>query len=151
MDAETMGTPPTEDNLRVTLNRLRKEAHTYSSSCSPCFSATLIVGTYDPFSALPDPLRVQSDIIRANLAELAKRIGPAIRRSPLLTQADEHDAGYAIKGMQAALRYRAFQHWDAELLHDEGTVLGVQSAGQSQNRIVSLGTRNRNLTNGPML
>ncbi len=100
----------------------------------------MIVGTYDPFSSLPEPLRIQSGEIRAGLALLARRIGPAIRHSPLLTEADEHDAGHAIKGMQAALRYRAFKHWDADLLHDEGTVLGIQRAGQSQDFILGSGT-----------
>jgi nucleoside 2-deoxyribosyltransferase len=136
MKADTMSTPSKEDSLHATLNLLRKEAHDYFGSCRSFFTAKLIAGTYDPFSSLSEALKNQSGRIRDDLASLAKRIGPAIRRSPLLTEADERDVGHAIKGMRAALRFRAFEHWDTDVLHDEGTMIGVHSAGESQKTIL---------------
>lgn len=38
------------------------------------------------------------------------------------------------KAMRAALLLRRFSSWTTEVMHDEGTVLGVQPAGQSDNR-----------------
>src|SRR5688572_24644654 len=34
--------------------------------------------------------------------------------------------------MRAALRLRSYRHWEPELLHDEGVVLGVRHAGQEE-------------------
>lgn len=73
-------------------------------------------------------LKVKAGVIATRLAALAQQTGPAIRRSPLLTEADEREAGHAFKGMRAALRFRRFEHDDVEVLHDEGMVLGVQPA-----------------------
>src|SRR5207244_1314289 len=50
---------------------------------------------------------------------------------------DERQAGHAIKGMRAAIRIRRFRHWEPEVLHDEGTVLGFQPAGESAESTVS--------------
>jgi hypothetical protein len=77
---------------------------------------------------LTEKLKEESSEISASIALLAQRTGPAIRRAPLLTEADEREASHAFKGMRAALRFRDFQHDDVEVLHDEGTVLGVQPA-----------------------
>lgn len=78
----------------------------------------------------PSSLKVEAEGIATRLAALAQQTGPAIRRSPLLTEADEREAGHAFKGMRAALRFRRFKHYDVEVLHDEGTVLGVQPASE---------------------
>jgi hypothetical protein len=86
----------------------------------------------DFFSALPGPLQEQGLELSDRVAALAQIVGPAIRRSPLLTEADEREAGYALKGMRAAIRLRRFSHWDATVIHDEGTVLGLSPAGDSQ-------------------
>jgi hypothetical protein len=39
-----------------------------------------------------------------------------------------------VKEMRAALQLRHYRHWDIEVLHDEGMVLGVQPSGQSGER-----------------
>lgn len=132
-----MSTSSEENSLHTTLNRLCKEAHDYFGSCRSYFTAKLIPGTYDPFLSLPKALKTQSGLLRDDLARLAKRIGPTVKRSPLLTEADERDVGHAIKGMRAALRFRKFEHWDTDVLHDEGTVIGVHRAGESQNAILN--------------
>ena len=82
----------------------------------------------DYWEELPSSLKAEAEEIRTRLAALAQQTGPAIRRSPLLTEADEREAGHEFKGMRAALRFRRFGHDDVEVLHDEGTVLGVQPA-----------------------
>ena len=66
------------------------------------------------------------------LATLAHLTGPAIQRSPLLTEIDQRETGYALKSMRSALRFRRYRHWDTQVLHDEDTVLGVQPGGEEE-------------------
>ena len=87
---------------------------------------------FDYWSDLPSSLKMEAEGISARLAALAHQTGPAIRRSPLLTEVDEREAGHAFKGMRAALRFREFSNRDVEVLHDEGTVLGVQPAYEDE-------------------
>ena len=87
---------------------------------------------FDYWSDLPSSLKMEAEEISARLAALAHQTGPAIRRSPLLTEVDEREAGHAFKGMRAALRFREFSNRDVEVLHDEGTVLGVQPAYEDE-------------------
>jgi hypothetical protein len=60
-----------------------------------------------------------------------------VRHSPMLSDSDVKEVGHAVKGMRAALRLAGYQHWDPEILHDEGTVLGVKPAGQTEKLAVT--------------
>jgi hypothetical protein len=40
--------------------------------------------------------------------------------------------GKNMRQMSAALHYRRYRRWDTEVLHDEGTVLGVRAGGQAE-------------------
>lgn len=64
----------------------------------------------------------------SRLIDLANDVSAAVRRSPLLGEADLTMVGHAVKGMRAALRLRHYEFWDTEVLHDEGAVLGVRRA-----------------------
>lgn len=57
---------------------------------------------------------------------------PMLKASPVLDGADEKDVRRCTKQMRAALKLRKFRSWDIEVLHDEGTVLGVSPPGQSE-------------------
>lgn len=76
-------------------------------------------------------LRAISQSLGSALAGMAPRMAGMVQASPLLTEADELDLGAALKEMRAALALRHYVHWDVEVLHDEGRVLGVQPPGQS--------------------
>ena len=82
----------------------------------------------DYWVALPEDAQREANLLAARLAALAQQVAPAIRRAPLLTEADEREAGHAFKGMRSALKFRDFEFEDAQVLHDEGTVLGLQPA-----------------------
>lgn len=84
---------------------------------------------------LPENLRKQSDSISSRLAGLAQITGPAILRSPLLTEADAREAGHAFKRLRSALRFREFLHVDAHVLHDEDLVLGVRPSSDYENAV----------------
>ncbi len=95
----------------------------------------------DYWQGSPPLLKIEAEGIAARLAALAQQTGPAIRRSPLLTEADEREAGHAFKGMRAALRFRQFEHEGVEVLHDEGMVLGIQPAREYERKVIPPGAK----------
>ncbi|MER9456085.1 hypothetical protein [Mesorhizobium sp. M0478] len=86
----------------------------------------------DYWVKLPEDAQSEAKLIASRLAGLAQQTAPTIRRSPLLTEADEREAGHAFKGMRSALRFRDFEFEDVQVLHDEGSVLGLQAARESE-------------------
>lgn len=100
-----------------------------------------------PWKHLPKALWAHSERISAMLTELAHAVGPAIRRSPLLTEADEREIGHLIKGMRATLRFKKFVHWDTDVIHDGGQVLGVRRAGESSDENIPYVEKARGIFN----
>ena len=86
------------------------------------------------WSELPNKLQIEAKTIVGALVQLVREIIPLAQRSPALTDADQRDIGFVVKEMRAALQLRHYRHWDVEVLHDEGTVLGVQPSGQSEDK-----------------
>lgn len=80
---------------------------------------------------LPESLQSIADSLISRVIENAPLIAESARMTPYLTQTDQIDLGHAIKGMRSALRLCRYKYWDPDILHDEGTFLGVQPAGQS--------------------
>jgi hypothetical protein len=69
---------------------------------------------------------------RLRLKDFTLRLIEAAKVSPLLSGDDRWDATSSMKSAAAALRLRRYDRWDTEVLHDEGSVLGVRRAGQSE-------------------
>ena len=86
----------------------------------------------DYWAKLPEDAQAEAKSIASRLATLAQQTAPTIRRSPLLSEADEREAGHAFKGMRSALRFRDFEFEDVQVLHDEGSVLGVRAAHENE-------------------
>ena len=80
---------------------------------------------------LPGRLREESRGLVNRSLELAGFIAAAVGKAPLASEADQRDVMTGTKAMRAAILLRHFHSWTADVLHDEGTVLGVQPAGQS--------------------
>ena len=80
---------------------------------------------------LPEQLREEAEGLVKRLLELAGSIADAVRNAPLASEADQRDVMTGTKAMRAAILLRRFQSWTTDVIHDEGTVLGVQPAGQS--------------------
>ena len=74
--------------------------------------------------------------LRAELLDPVRMISNCMASSSLLMEADARDLSRSAKSIRACLRLRRFSAWDTEVLHDEGTVLGVQQAGQSDDQFV---------------
>jgi hypothetical protein len=67
----------------------------------------------------------------ARLLEISGRIAEIVKGSSLTSEADERDVTKCTKVMRAALLLRKYREWDTDVLHDEGRVLGVRPASQS--------------------
>ncbi len=83
------------------------------------------------WNSLPESLRSDALSLIERLVSLAGRLASLIKSAPLASEGDQRDLMAETKAMRAALLLRCFRHWEAEVLHDEGTVLGVHPAGQS--------------------
>ena len=83
------------------------------------------------WSQISETLQKDANHIIIKLIKDVMTITAAVKASPLLTEADERDVSFSVKGIRAALQLRRFAHWDTDVLHDEGTVLGVRPSGQS--------------------
>ena len=80
---------------------------------------------------------LQSQKTQEMLFNVVALIIPTLKASPVLDVSDEKDVGRCIKRMRAALKLRRFRSWEIEVLHDEGTVLGVNPPGQSEDECSS--------------
>lgn len=68
------------------------------------------------------------------LVDLGQNASLAIRRSPLLDQPDVVASGHLVRALRAALLLRKYERWDPDVLHDEGTVLGLKPGGSSDSQ-----------------
>ena len=57
----------------------------------------------------------------------------AAKSSPLVDDADIRDMRMCLKQIRSAIFFREYRFWDTDAIHDEGTVLGVSPATQSDN------------------
>lgn len=83
------------------------------------------------FARLPAALRDTASELVARVLRVAGQIIIALTNAPLVSAADQRDVMAGTKTLRSALFLRRYRSWDAEVLHDEGTVLGVQPSGQS--------------------
>jgi len=70
--------------------------------------------------------------LRRELLSSIEKLANSIRSASLVTEADRRDLSVWAKTLRASLRLRRYASWDSEVLHDEGTVLGVKPSGQSE-------------------
>lgn len=95
----------------------------------------LMSGDPDPdlyWSALNENQRGIAVDLQSDLLKAIKAIANCLKHSSLSTEADSRDLSTWTKSVRASIRLRRYYAWDSELLHDEGVVLGVQQAGQSE-------------------
>ena len=125
---------PDFGKTRMRLEQLKENGREYFADIE---NWAEIVYTYERpeadlyWSELDEPHRQTSTELQSELMKVIKTIANCIKQSSLVTEMDRRDLGTWTKSIRASLRLRQYQHWDTEVLHDEGTVLGVQQAGQS--------------------
>ncbi|MGH7114955.1 MAG: hypothetical protein ACREE9_10725 [Stellaceae bacterium] len=83
------------------------------------------------WTRLPEDSHHEASRLDTRLLSVMKQVAVAVRGAPLASEADQRDVMLGTKAMRAALLLRQFRHQNMEVLHDEGTVLGVEPASQS--------------------
>lgn len=84
------------------------------------------------WSGLTEELKAEAEQLTEELLSLAKPFGRLCKGSLLATDADLRDLLANVKTMRAALHLRDYHYSDAEVIHDEGLVLGFQPASQQE-------------------
>ncbi len=85
------------------------------------------------WAKLEEGLKDESEELQDKIITLGRRAAIICRNSALVTEADQRELVLSIKRLRAAVWLRKFYYSDADVLHDEGVVLGVQQAHQSEN------------------
>lgn len=88
-------------------------------------------GRTEFWDKLSEKLQKTAILLVSKLIGIVPIIAATSQLTPYLTKTDQIDLGHAIKGLRSALHLCRYRYWDTDVLHDEGTVLGVQSAGQT--------------------
>jgi hypothetical protein len=83
-----------------------------------------------------DSRKTSQELIRRSVRYSAQ-LAEAMRNAPLVASEDLADLRVATKTMGAALQLRQYRYFDIDVLHDEGRVLGVRPASQSDDEQLS--------------
>ena len=83
------------------------------------------------------PQQKNAQSIIDDIVKIAPLLSESARLTTYLSQTDQIDLGHAIKGIRATLHLCRYRYWGPEILHDEGIVLGVEPAGQTDNEGIS--------------
>lgn len=126
------------DDLLKELGDISKRAKRFFKDASKAISSMSYTEPFDrpPFrdafwKNLPHSLQLVATALVARIIRIAPLIAESSKMTPYLTQADQIELGHSIKGMRSALRLCRYSYWEPDVLHDEGTVLGIKPAGQS--------------------
>jgi len=135
------------DELLSKLKEIHIQGTRFFKNASDAMEGATFRGPIDPpyekyerdefWNNLPEPLQSIATSLISRVIEIAPLIAESARMTLYLTQTDQIDLGHAIKGMRSALRLCRYSYWGPDVLHDEGTVLGVHPAGQSDEEGIS--------------
>ena len=129
-----------DSELRELLDGLETDARGYFAKATKAVSEAQDFDTGGRphrewfWARLPEEIRDEAIRLDRRLVSLMRQIARAVRNTPLASEADQREVMTGTKTMRAALLLREFDSWDTEVLHDEGTVLGVRRAGQSDDQ-----------------
>ena len=85
----------------------------------------------DFWQDLPPELQTRSEVITGGLLNLCGAIADASRTALLTGDEDTRQVRLASKKFRASMHLRRFYFNEVEVIHDEGQVLGIQPASQS--------------------
>lgn len=92
---------------------------------------------YKRYSWVDDREDIQSEAedLRTKIKSLAVDMAGAARSSPLIEQADFQDLRHSVRQMLANIRFKRYVHWETNVHHNEGVVLGVDPPWQEENSV----------------
>lgn len=133
--------PPSKDNseLRSAFRSISVEADKYFDSAAlvaiepdeETFGLFPMLSTDHYWEQLPSDLQVVADELITRVLNACAALAGQTRSSPLAGPEDTRDVKLAAKRMRSALTLRKYHYREADVLHDEGNVLGYRSAEQT--------------------
>jgi hypothetical protein len=96
------------------------------------FVLSLTASADEYWKQIPADLQRAADETVTRLLAFGAKLAEAARTSTLAGPEDVRDVKISVKTMRAALRLRSYQYIEADFLHDEGSVLGLRPASQSE-------------------
>lgn len=124
----SMGLAELIEEAKIFFDAALVEFDKYSGDHSPDYDK----GRNAYWDMLNQQTRLYSQKTQETLLNVIALFIPTLNASPVLDESDAKDVRRCVKRMRAALKLRKFKTWDIEVLHDEGTVLGVTPSGQSE-------------------
>jgi len=115
------------------LARIIKDADAFFLDAETSIDSSISYGASESdafWTQLPDELQDAGAGIIHEVINLASELAIAIRTSTFLGEEDERQAGLALKAMRAAIKLRRYRYRNSEVLHDEGTYIGMRRAEQ---------------------
>jgi hypothetical protein len=91
----------------------------------------------DVWAFLPEDQQRRGDELRGELRRIMAEIGAVAQTSVLLDSADTRMLSQNAKRMAASLRFRLFTSWGIQIHHDEGSYIGMDPPGQSEDDNIS--------------
>ncbi len=90
----------------------------------------------DPWSLLTAKDQESADRLRGSLREVMAELAQEAQRSVLVDEADIRLLRHNAKKMAAVLRFRLFRQWGIQIHHDEGSYIGMDPPGQSEDDFI---------------
>ena len=125
-------------NLVKILNSIHKQGVAYFHKASDLLEGA--TWSSDPWgkvdrdefwNMLDIALQKKAESIVTKIINIAPLISESARLTTYLSKTDQIDLGHAIKGLRSSVRLCRYRYWGPEVLHDEGDVLGITPAGQT--------------------
>jgi hypothetical protein len=139
-----------QDSLRQSLRELSESAEAYFADVSqlpgmdeshdPAGDIFSGPSFWEPdyfWKQLPKAMQSRALALIDLALPVCASLSDGARASALTGTEDIHDVKVAAKAIRSALRLRKFQYRRADVVHDEGAVLGFQPAEQSESTSVS--------------
>lgn len=126
------------ENLIKNLNSIHKQGVSYFRKASDLLEGA--TWSSDPWGKvdrkefwnnLDSKLQKKAKSIVSKIISIAPLISESARLTTYLSKTDQIDLGHAIKGLRSSVLLCRYRYWGPEVLHDEGDVLGVTPAGQT--------------------
>jgi hypothetical protein len=135
-----MPAAPGQSALREELRAIVGQSEAYFDEVSgltfetteSLFSLSSFSGADEYWQQVPTDLQRTAEELVSRLLAFGAQVAEAAKSSTLAGPEDQRDVKLSVKAMRAALRLRNFQYVEADVLHDEGTVLGLRPASQSE-------------------
>lgn len=131
--------------LRETLKAISLEVGAYfdeaslvaTKTATTLFGSSVYAPTYHYWDQLPEELQKKAMSLVNKILPPCAKLAILTRSSPLTGAEDLQDVKLATKALRSALQLRKFHYSRADVLHDEGSILGVRPAEQSEDRALS--------------